>query len=62
MVVYEFALRCAEAAAERKAAEGYPDGQGASLMDFPWYKYWANRYEEPPEEMWDYGEEDDDDA
>lgn len=33
-------------------------------MDFSWYGYWARRYEEPPEEMWDYGdeEEEDDDA
>ena len=20
------------------------------MMDYPWYKYWANRYEEPPED------------
>lgn len=29
-------------------------------MDFSWYGYWARRYEEPPEDMWDYGEEDND--
>lgn len=27
-------------------------------MDFSWYGYWSRQYEEPPEEMWDYGEED----
>lgn len=31
-------------------------------IDFPWYLHWARDYETPPEEMWDYGEEDDDDA
>ncbi len=35
--------------------------QEDALMDFSWYGYWARRYEEPPEEMWDYGEEDDED-
>lgn len=30
-------------------------------MDFSWYGYWARQYEEPPEEMWDYGEEGDED-
>ena len=30
-------------------------------MYFSWYGYWARRYEEPPEDMWDYGEEEDDD-
>lgn len=62
MVVYEFALRCAEDAAERKAAAGYSERQGDDLMDFSWYGYWARQYEEPPEEMWDYGEDEDDDA
>ena len=33
-------------------------------VDYPWYLYWARDYENPPEDMWDYGdeEEEDDDA
>lgn len=27
------------------------------MMDFSWYGYWARRYEEPPEDMWNDEEE-----